>query len=281
MPVTRGQSVRPHQQYSPVAAPKPDDSVIIISSDDERPFKANATPRRARSKQKNRALAPPSAEVVEISSDDEAVAARPKPLRRQQQDVTASLRQQLKEALQEVERLRTEARAAEKQKAVAQPVDSSLLGDVEEVVTCEICTFKMWAPYALPCGHTFCQSCLQDWFGTAQATHLANYPQSAQHDNLLAELRASLRRPNLTPQRRTQMQVQLAQFEAMCQRPKYTCPTCRTECKTRPTEVFVLKAIVERVGKAQGESAPEKIAPSRTRAGQVKLIDGPFDGFFP
>ncbi|KZT67185.1 hypothetical protein DAEQUDRAFT_729422 [Daedalea quercina L-15889] len=283
MPVTRGQSARPHRHYSPVAAANlssVEDDVIILSSDDEQPLKAQAqvpTPRRGRSKQKNRAPIPPSADIVEISSDDEEVAVARTPIARRQQDATASLQRQLKEALQEVERLRKEARAAEKQKAAAAPTDATLLADLEEIVTCEICTFKMWAPYALPCGHTFCQTCLQDWFGTAQAQHLTNYPQADRH--YFAAHRNALQLGHLPPYQRQEMEMHFARHEAMFPRPKYTCPTCRTECKTRPTEVFALKAMAERVAKVQGESAPN--APARPRVGQPRLIDGPFDGFFP
>ncbi|KAH9924879.1 uncharacterized protein B0H18DRAFT_1085366 [Fomitopsis serialis] len=254
MPAIRATSARPRRQYTPLATSNSDDSVIIIS---------------ARSKQKNRAPVPQAAEVVEISSDDEAVASRPKPARRSQHEANAHLQRQLKEALQEVERLRKEARAAEKQKAVAEPPDPTLLADLEESVTCEICTLKMWAPFALPCGHTFCQTCLQDWFGSTQAQHLTNYPQQAGPDLAAYRNPSAARTSPRTP------------VEAAFPRPKYTCPTCRTECKTRPTEVFALKSITERVAKAQGENAPEKSAPVRSRPGQPKLIDGPFDGFFP
>ena len=139
---------------------------------------------------------------------------------------------------------------------------------------------KMWAPYALPCGHTFCQTCLQDWFGTTQAQHLANYPQAGAFTAALDQLHHMLRSPHLTPNRRRDIQMQVAQMEAQLPRPKYTCPTCRTQCKTRPTEVFAIKAMVERISKAQGENAPEN-APVRARGGQAQLITGPFDGFFP
>ena len=155
-----------------------------------------------------------------------------------------------------------------------------MLGELEEIVTCEICTMKMWAPYALPCGHTFCQTCLQDWFGTTQAQHLANYPQDPGLAAALNQLYHALRSPLLPPARRHAMQMQVAHLEAQRPRPKYTCPTCRAQCTSRPTEVFAIKAVVERIAKAQGEDVPQN-QPVRPRGGQARLITGPFDGFFP
>lgn len=101
MPATRAQSARPHQRYSPVAVSNPaDNDVIILSSDDEQPLKAlPSTPRRKRSKQKNRAPIPPTADVVEISSGEEdVVVTRTRFPSRHQTDAVASLQQQLKEA---------------------------------------------------------------------------------------------------------------------------------------------------------------------------------------
>lgn len=154
-----------------------------------------------------------------------------------------------------------------------------MLEELEESVTCEICTLKMWAPYALPCGHTFCQTCLQDWFGTTQAQHLNNYPQAPGRVAMLDTLYRAIRHPLTPAVRRREALLQIEQIEAEFPPPKYTCPTCRTQCMTRPTEVFVIKSIVERIAKAQGEAAPQN-APVRTRAGQARLITGPFDGFF-
>ena len=151
MPATRAQSARPHQRYSPVAISKPaDNDVIILSSDDEQPPKARASPpRRKRSKPKNRAPIPASADVVEISSGEEDIVitrARLPPHRQPAADV--QLQRQLKEAqevrsdsvpacataftdavrrLQEIERLRKEGRASEKNKApAAAPVDNKV-----------------------------------------------------------------------------------------------------------------------------------------------------------
>ena len=153
MPVTRSQNARPQQRFSPVAVSKPaDDDVIILSSDDEQPLKTySSPPRRKRTRSKNRALIPDSADIVEIScGEEDTVITRPRLPPHRQPDALAQLQRQLKEAqqvrsnprparataftdaarrLQEVERLRKDC-AAEKSKApTAAPVNN------------EVCTF--------------------------------------------------------------------------------------------------------------------------------------------
>ena len=93
--------MRPRQRYSPVTVSKPAaEDVVVLSSDDEQPPKARApSPRRRRSKPKNRAPIPATADVVEISSGEEDVVitrARIPPQR--QPDVVAQLQRQLKAA---------------------------------------------------------------------------------------------------------------------------------------------------------------------------------------
>ncbi|CZT17893.1 uncharacterized protein RCC_03730 [Ramularia collo-cygni] len=40
------------------------------------------------------------------------------------------------------------------------------LSSMRHLITCNICQRFMYEPYALPCGHTYCYSCLAEWMGT-------------------------------------------------------------------------------------------------------------------
>lgn len=36
--------------------------------------------------------------------------------------------------------------------------------DIRTLVTCRVCVRPMYEPYMISCGHTFCYSCLAQWF---------------------------------------------------------------------------------------------------------------------
>lgn len=38
------------------------------------------------------------------------------------------------------------------------------LDDLRALVTCRICIRPLYEPYTIACGHTFCYSCLRQWF---------------------------------------------------------------------------------------------------------------------
>jgi len=42
--------------------------------------------------------------------------------------------------------------------------------ELRDLITCKICVSLMYEPYMIACGHTFCYSCLAQWF----CTHKAN-----------------------------------------------------------------------------------------------------------
>ena len=44
-----------------------------------------------------------------------------------------------------------------------QTIESSL-EDLRSLVTCRICVKLLYEPYTIQCGHTFCYSCLAQWF---------------------------------------------------------------------------------------------------------------------
>jgi hypothetical protein len=162
---------------------------------------------------------------------------------------------------------------------------------------CDICTSRLWEPYSyaflktqlsqpfvlstscsLPeCGHLFCQSCLQDWFGTTLAQFMNAHPHydvnQAQNIPHLQHLFETLIQ---NPRAATNPQVAGMLANILPPSPQYTCPTCREPVRTRPIEVFALKAIVRVVTTAAGESSPKK-----TVAKNWKGKTGPWDGFFP
>lgn len=40
----------------------------------------------------------------------------------------------------------------------------SNIDDLRDLVACRICIRFMYEPFTTPCGHTFCYSCLRQWF---------------------------------------------------------------------------------------------------------------------
>lgn len=38
------------------------------------------------------------------------------------------------------------------------------LDDLRALVTCQVCIRPLYEPYTIACGHTFCYSCLRQWF---------------------------------------------------------------------------------------------------------------------
>ncbi|KAJ3775361.1 hypothetical protein FB446DRAFT_413025 [Lentinula raphanica] len=159
--------------------------------------------------------------------------------------------------------------------------DHVAISQLDDSITCEVCAAKMWTPYILACGHTYCKSCLQDWFSTILQKHMAAHPQ--------------YRLNNQPPRTATRDPVTIY-AEAMMRalynnagvpEPQYTCPTCREQVRSPPVEDFNLKKIVRAVASAQGEASPQKevTRPSgRTSRAREKAPAGredPWSGFFP
>ncbi|KAI0044643.1 hypothetical protein FA95DRAFT_1562025 [Auriscalpium vulgare] len=272
MPVTRASTAQSRTFSSPYAsrspppisrkakAPAASSSDVIVISSDEEDTKPAITARR-KGKGKSRMLAAKaSLEIIELSDSTRSVSsAAPSSNDRSElrrvKDEAAKLRADVARLKQENARnkdlynkylLENEhLRSQKKLQAASVPV--TLL---EDVVCCEICTAKMWSPFLMPdCGHTFCQTCITDWFTTIRTKHLATNPHLNEHTLL-----------TLPP----------------ALRPQYTCPACRTTVRTCPVECFTLKTVVRVVADAVGESSPRKSGPSRGRAKQ----GGVWDGFF-
>jgi hypothetical protein len=134
------------------------------------------------------------------------------------------------------------------------------------------------------CGHTFCQSCLQDWFGTTLAQFMTTHPHyNINASNLYGPQLQYLMAQNAYMLHTPQGAAMLAQFQQPA--PQYTCPTCREVVKNRPVEDFALKALVRTVATAAGESSPKKPQAAVFGGGRhrvpVPRPSGPWDGIFP
>ncbi|KAF9453918.1 hypothetical protein P691DRAFT_657162 [Macrolepiota fuliginosa MF-IS2] len=249
---------------------------------------ASLTTRKHKSKPK--AQIQPS-EVIEISSDEDD--APPS-----QEVVLADLRRQVKKLKQEndrhikdcsslateLARCRTELKEVNAKASEPKPTDGKLVLDpsqVEDGLSCEICTSRMYTPYLLPdCGHTFCFSCLKDWFGTTHARFLqANPHWSAGMVNLYVARIQGLLRPEYL--NHPQIHNHLLQLQQP--QPEYTCPTCRKRVLRRPVEDYALKALVRNIS-AANEVEKRNIPPdgplTERRHGHLIVVD-PWEGYFP
>ncbi|KAI0661186.1 hypothetical protein C8Q70DRAFT_1052293 [Cubamyces menziesii] len=299
MPPTRSEprqgSSRPVAQsrHGSVLDVRPVGGAITLSSDDESPPRKKAAVEkktvRQRSKQKARVPLPPTTEVIEISSDDEV------PVPKRPSGSMTALERRIKELEEENKKWKEAAMAAqaalafqtkpqpqleEPHKQPTPPADTrfdKFLSTVDEHVTCEICTMKMWQPYTLSCGHTFCRDCLQDWFNTALVQHMTTHPQYNPQTVVPPHWRAALARPDLSHIARRQIEREIDMIMEATPQPAYSCPTCRLEIRNKPAENFVVKHIVRTVAGVQGESCPKEDPPPRIG----RPLDGPWDGFFP
>jgi hypothetical protein len=138
------------------------------------------------------------------------------------------------------------------------PQDSS---ELEDVVTCEICTTKMWSPYVTPnCGHSFCGTCLKGWFEMTLRHHLNLYPNYDVNLQLPEDLMTYARDP-----RYTNAVAQRLQEMGIGAHPIYTCPHCRGKISDPPTENRALKSVVRMASAAAGERSPKKPAADMAR----------------
>ena len=130
------------------------------------------------------------------------------------------------------------------------------------------------------CGHTFCLSCLRDWFGATQAQYIASHPgynpnQQLSNQNVTA-LSNVVQALMHTPQAANSPHIAALLAQLLPAQPQYTCPTCREPVKSRPTEVFALKSLLRTFTTAMGENSPKKNKPLNKAP-----ADHLWDGFFP
>ncbi|EKM80794.1 hypothetical protein AGABI1DRAFT_126832 [Agaricus bisporus var. burnettii JB137-S8] len=269
-------------------------SLILELSSDDSALSPLHSPTKSPSQQRpkntsNNARIIPSSDVIEISSDDDDGPPS-------QASIVADLRKQVSKLKQENERYGKEcivlkqalARSyAELKEANASKLESAdgklvlELSKLEDTISCEICTNRLYTPYLLPgCGHTFCLSCLRDWFGMTHAQFLQTNPHwnpNAQNQNIL-RIRSLLR-----PEYLVHPQIQHEMLHIQQPQPQFTCPTCRKRVYQRPVEVYALKSLI-RMSLSANEAEKAKIPPDTTvvekRRGRLVVVD-PWDGFFP
>ncbi|KAL4248910.1 hypothetical protein ABKN59_007570 [Abortiporus biennis] len=292
---------QPLQRTSSHAA-NVDDTIIVLSSDDEaappplprkRPSRGVAQPpkRSARQISKSKAKNPldHTEEVLEISSDEDEEPHLAKAPKANNGSSVAELRKQLKALKEENARLKREMTEKVAEASLSKSVEAppehkaesskKLLNELDEHLSCEICTLKMWNPFTLQCGHTFCQTCLQDWFNTTLAQYMNTHPHYNPNPPTLAQYRIALGNRNLDPLHRRHLERQIQAFLMTMEHPSYTCPACRVNVRMKPAQVFALKHAVRTVGEHQGESSPKKDPPAG-RGRRVEIED-PFEAFFP
>ncbi|KAJ6591100.1 hypothetical protein DFH09DRAFT_193304 [Mycena vulgaris] len=173
-----------------------------------------------------------SGEIIEISSDEDE-----EPAVARSVVATSKLKERIRILEQENARIRKENEEIKKQQTMAT--------DMEEQVTCEVCSGKMWSPFILPdCGHTFCQQDLEDWFSTALKQHRNVYPNY----NVNAPA------------------VNVYGIMQSLPLPQYSCPKCREKVRSKPIQNFALKGLVRMVADQVGENSPKKAVGSSTNA---------------
>ncbi|KAI0743853.1 hypothetical protein C8Q80DRAFT_1272487 [Daedaleopsis nitida] len=287
MPATRAASrhgSRPPQPYaSGNAGPSNAVLPLFVDDDDDGPPRkrhvVDRKPSKQRAKQKARAPLPPAAEIIEISSDED------EPLAKRPSGSMSAIERKIRELEEENKRLKAAVAAVKvlppapmPQPQVQAALDDKVLSTIEDHISCEVCTLKMWHPYTLSCGHTFCKDCLQDWFNTAYVQHLSANPHYDLQKIIPAQWRATLARPDIPSQTRITLEREISNILIATPQPQYSCPTCRVHIKAKPAENFVVKHLVRTIAGVQGESCPQE-APVKRIPGRP--VDGPFDGFFP
>ncbi|KAG2035597.1 hypothetical protein BDR03DRAFT_1012449 [Suillus americanus] len=125
----------------------------------------------------------------------------------------------------------------------------SVLNNICQALTCQICLDVMYKPYALaPCGHVACYDCLVQWFNAPPADNRPAVPAIVR---------------------------------------KKTCPHCRAVVRDRPAEIWTIKNLAHLIGKSGLANVPPhpEAQANVDRAADVDPWDGIFrksvHGFLP
>ncbi|KAG1752113.1 hypothetical protein EDB19DRAFT_2035667 [Suillus lakei] len=116
----------------------------------------------------------------------------------------------------------------------------SVLNNISQVLTCQICLDVMYKPYALaPCGHVACHDCLVQWFNAPPADNRPAVPAIVR---------------------------------------KKTCPHCRGVVRDRPAEIWTIKNLAHLIGKSGLANVPPHVE-AQANADRPADAD-PWNGIF-
>ncbi|TFY54933.1 hypothetical protein EVJ58_g8566 [Rhodofomes roseus] len=162
---------------------------------------------------------------------------------------TCRLRRQVQEAKEEAKHFRT--RLNEQHTRATEHV-VNWLSELADFVACGICASELRRPYVLACGHIYCYDCLYALFSQALAA-LAHDMLNIHNLETLQLCRHIDQSGHFPANIHTYAQQVLADFEAIRGRAQYTCPMCRTAITVKPVEDLALKQIMNRIAAARAE----------------------------
>ncbi|KAH7912285.1 hypothetical protein BJ138DRAFT_1148781 [Hygrophoropsis aurantiaca] len=312
-PVPMPPSPAPQYAHNQTKTTSSREPVIVLSSDDEPARKKTKTSklkptakRTAVKKTAKKSALPVCDDILELTdSEDDVVrtsSKKPGPAPGPSAKSESEISKQLKRLEQENRKLRNqyslECQTVTQLKSKFEETTAKLKDEIDRLkpggggqkidilklddhISCEVCANKMWSPYILPdCGHSFCETCLVDWFNTTLSQHMARHPaynpRSPTTDltNLVQQMLTLAHGP-LLPYAQAFLgayyQLQPMGGANNESKPEYTCPVCRNQVKIKPVEDFKLKALVGEVASTCGEKVSHQKASQR---------GGPFDIFF-
>lgn len=123
---------------------------------------------------------------------------------------------------------------------------------------------------SLPCGHTFCETCIEEWFRKILTNYCDENEGWDPRSDLLESFLESLREPYHSELERNQMMHELRDLYVASPKPTYTCPVCRETITSPPVRCIWAKELVAEL--AQWEKEQEEVRGAH---------DAPWELFFP